>query len=51
MGVYELIIYWINEVPDHFKTHKICSEDLLENVLDHLKTQEMCDKAFEVWPW
>ena len=48
MGAYELILYWINEVLDHYKTRKICREDLLENVPDNLKTQEMCDKASEV---
>ena len=51
MGVFEFISYWMNEVLDHFKTDKICNENLFENVSDHLKTQEMCDKAFEVWPW
>ena len=49
--MYELVLYWINEVPDHFKTHKIYSEDLLENIPDYLKTQGICDKAFELWPW
>ena len=51
MSVYGLMLYWVNEVPGHFKTHTICSEGLMENVPNHLKTQEMCDKAFEVWPW
>ena len=52
MGVYNLIAYWINEVPNHLKTQEICNEVvsiypcLLEHVPDHLKTQEMCDKVF-----
>ena len=51
MGGFGLMVYWINEVPDHLKTHELCIEVfekyawLLKYVPDHFKTQEICNEA------
>ena len=51
MGVFGIMAYWINEVPDHLKTQRVCIEVvekypwLLKYVPDHFKTEEMCTKA------
>ena len=48
---YESVSRLIREIPEHFKTQKMCNEVValfpytLWCVPDHLKTQEMCDEA------
>ena len=50
MGVFGLLAYWIDKVPDHLKTQETCIEVvekypwLLGCLPDHLKTQEMCNE-------
>ena len=59
-GVFDVPINyhtWIIDIPDHFKTHEMCTDIMRINpaafflVLDHFKSQEMCIKAVEVDPW
>ena len=60
MGVYGLMVYQIDEVPDHFEARETCIEvvemcneimrtmpEAFHHIPDHFKTQKMCDKAFE----
>ena len=60
MGVFGLMVYWIDEVPDHFETQETCIEvvemcneimrtmpEAFHHIPDHFKTQKMYDKAFE----
>ena len=48
---YESVTRWIREIPEHFKTQKMCNEIValfpytLWCVSDHFKTQDMCEKA------
>ena len=57
MGIFGLMVYWINEVRDHLKTQETCIEVvekypfLLVGIPDRLKTQEMCDKAVDCYQW
>ena len=51
MGVFGLMEYWINEIPDHLKTQEMCIKALeaglwlLGGVPDHFKRQEMSNEA------
>ena len=51
MAFYEIMEYWINEVPDHLKTQGACIEVvvkcpwLLKYIPDHPKTEEICKEA------
>ena len=57
MGVLGFMAYWINEVPDHFKTQGSSIEAiekcawLLKYVPVHFKTQEMCNEAVRNHPY
>ena len=48
---YESVLRWIREIPEHFKTQKMCNETVaqfpytLRYVPDHLKTQKTCNQA------
>ena len=48
---YESVPRWIKEIPEHFKTQKMCNETVaqfsyaLRYVPDDLKTEEMCNEA------
>ena len=57
MGIFGLMVYWINEVHDHLKTQETCIKVvekhpfLLVGIPDHLKMQDMCDKAVDCNQW
>ena len=60
MGVYKLMEYLINEVPDYLRKQELCNKGmfiypyLLEHDTDHLKTREMyneavCRESYTLW--